>query len=251
MANQTRYLGAIERLFAAVDAGDNETIERIDSGEVDPLFDDIEHSVVTAAGSSRQTADRQLTRLKRLQTRVAIATPVVFLIGLGLVVFFWRVLRSVQAKAKRDAVQSEQRYRLLVQNSSDRVLICSTGGEITYESHTIGSGSALGGNGPMDEDFFSLIHPDDDTAARALMRQALNAPSIPRQSEMRVTDGAGGWRYAELILTNLLHEGAVAGIVVTIHDIDERKGLRATTDPPGLLRLAHRPAEPRAVPRPT
>jgi diguanylate cyclase (GGDEF)-like protein len=36
-------------------------------------------------------------------------------------------------------------------------------------------------------------------------------------------DGAGEWRDAQLIMTNLLHKSAVGGVVATIRDIRERK----------------------------
>jgi hypothetical protein len=40
---------------------------------------------------------------------------------------------------------------------------------------------------------------------------------------VRLSDGAGKWRDFEGILTNLIDELAVGGIVATFHDITERK----------------------------
>ena len=224
------YLAALERMFAAVDAGDVALTNQIDSDEIDPAFDDITERVLAAAAASRADAEAHLRDLARLQAGVTTATPIVFAVGLALVVFFWRVLRAYQAKVKNAAereaaiaLRSENRYRLLVQNSSDTVLICSAAWIVTHQNPGTAPGLAAD-DALVGRSLLTLIHPDEQTAARALLHQAEAAPAVPRQSELRVADGAGGWRYAELILTNLLHERDVAGIVATIHDVDERKG---------------------------
>ncbi len=41
--------------------------------------------------------------------------------------------------------------------------------------------------------------------------------------ELQFEDGTGAWRYIEVKFTNLLQEPGVDGVVVTTHDINERK----------------------------
>lgn len=53
LTRHTHYLLAIERMFAAVDAGDTALVNRIDGAEVDPDFDAIEARVFAAAWASR------------------------------------------------------------------------------------------------------------------------------------------------------------------------------------------------------
>ena len=231
LVKHSRYLGAIERLFTAVDNDDVERTRAIDEEEVDPAFEVIEERVLTAAVASRIAADERLEELSRLQSHVAVATPIVFAAGLTLVVCFWRVLRSYQAEMKSSvkreaevALRNEQRYRLLVQNSSDLVLICSAAGIVSYQSPTAATSRGYAAEALRNRSILTVIHPDEEPAARALLEQALAAPGVPRQAELRVRDGAGAWRHADLILTNLLHEPAVAGVVATLHDVDERKG---------------------------
>jgi len=119
------YLLAIEHMFAAVDDGDTTLANNIDSTEVDPRFDTMETLVVAAADAHRSEALRRLDQLTYVQKSVLAATPIGFLIGIGLVVFFSRILRSqrrreVQAmNHEATAVKrSEKRFRALVQNAS-------------------------------------------------------------------------------------------------------------------------------------
>src|SRR6185437_14230615 len=56
-----------------------------------------------------------------------------------------------------------------------------------------------------------------------LSQQVRSAPGRSGSAELRYRDGKGAWRHAEVILTNLLHEAAVDGVVVTIRDISERR----------------------------
>jgi PAS domain-containing protein len=141
LALHARYLAATARMFAAVDAGDIPLSERVDAEEGDPAYDAIEAQLLPMAEMHRARALESLRSIAGLQLRVLFATPVVFGFGLGLVIFFARVLRSFRVQA-RDAqareglvlAHSEQRLRSLVQNAADLILICRRDRAITYQS---------------------------------------------------------------------------------------------------------------------
>ena len=60
-------------------------------------------------------------------------------------------------------------------------------------------------------------------AARDVWGQALATAGAIRTTELRLRDKPGTWHCFEQTLTNLLHEPAVAGMVINLRNIDERK----------------------------
>ncbi len=122
------------------------------------------------------------------------------------------------------ARQSEARFQTLVQNASDVILIASADTTITYQTPSakriLGypSGSLEG------RKFSSLVHPEDTEQALAGYTDALRAQSSVTV-DLRVQHKDGSWRNTEMTTTNLLSDPTVEGIVLTLRDVSERKGL--------------------------
>ena len=230
-----RYRSAIERMFAAVDANDTNAATAIDSAEVDPAFDDIEPQVVALSDHHRTLAADRLRALTSIQTTVMVATPVVFALGTAMMLTFWRVLRNLQKRSEQGLAReaentrsSERRFRGLVQNTSDIILICAPSGTATYQSPAAESAWGFMPDGLLGQPVTTLTHPDDQAALRALWDQLLQtAPNasaeLTRTTELRFRDGSDVWRHAELVATNLLDDPAVQGVVVTVRDVSERR----------------------------
>ncbi len=111
LAKHERYLGAISRMFAAVDAHDTEAASAIDSAEIDPSFDEIEAQVLAFSDRHRADAADHLDALSAIQTKVVIATPIVFAFGAALVMFFWRLLRTLQRRAEEGVARETSNAR--------------------------------------------------------------------------------------------------------------------------------------------
>jgi diguanylate cyclase (GGDEF)-like protein len=116
LAMHKEYLLAIDRMFAAVDAGDAAAGNEIDRTDVDPKFDEIEARVFAAADAHRAAAVRRLDELAYAQTSVMAVTLCAFAIGMGLVVLFVFVLRVQRWRADQ-AITHE---RVVVRRSDDR-----------------------------------------------------------------------------------------------------------------------------------
>ncbi len=230
LAVHAQYLLAIERMFAAVDAGDVVRATDIDGTEVDPSFAAIEAQVTAAATAHRALTARHLSRLADIQTRVLIATPIVFALGIGLVILFWRALRAFRLEADAARAReltsirhSERRFRALVKNASDVVLICAASGALTYQSTTAETAWGYAAGVLRGQLLADLVHPDDRPALRDLWKQLQATSGTTRSTEIRLRDASGAWRHVELILTNLQDEPAIEGFVATARDIGERK----------------------------
>jgi diguanylate cyclase (GGDEF)-like protein len=105
-AQHARYLDAIGRMFAAVDAGDTKRVLAIDENQVDPLFGSIEEQVNAAADAHHQAALAGLGALRRQETFVLAATPVAFTAGIGLLAVFWVLVVGYQGRTQRQAAEN-------------------------------------------------------------------------------------------------------------------------------------------------
>jgi diguanylate cyclase (GGDEF)-like protein/PAS domain S-box-containing protein len=143
-----------------------------------------------------------------------------------------RMLGTVRSAGRRERVlmrevqASEQRFRSLVQNSSDVFLILGADDSVSYQSpaveRVLGYESADRG-----QDIFSYTHPDDLPVLRAALAELAGDPSGQRSLELRVRHDDGSWRTIEAMGTNLLADPVIAGIVVNYRDVTERKALEA------------------------
>ena len=234
LAMHDEYLLAIDRMFAAIDAGDTARANEIDEAEVDPRFDAMEARVVAAADVHRTAAEQRLDELAYVQTSVLVATPFAFALGMGLVIFFELILRVQRRRADeataREATavrRSEKRFRALVQNASDVVLICDAAGTIVYQSPTAETAWGYAADGIVGRPLLAVVHPDDQSVFGELLEQLQHGAGSTRGIELRLRNAHDAWCDVELVLTNLLHEPDVAGLVVTARDIAPRKAFEA------------------------
>jgi diguanylate cyclase len=102
-----RYMVSADRLFAAVDRGDRGQVLAIDAQETDPTFAAMSKTVDAANHAHRASADRALHDLHELGSFTARTTPVVFILGLGLIGMFASVLRRFRVQL------TQQRERAL------------------------------------------------------------------------------------------------------------------------------------------
>lgn len=230
LAMHKEYLLAIDRMFAAVDAGDTTRANEMDRTEVDPRFDNMEARIFAASDAHHVAAVQRLDELAYVQTNVLAATMFAFALGMGLVVFFKFILRAQRRRAEEAitretnaARRSEKRFRALVQNASDVVLICTSEGTVTYQSPTAETNWGYASDELVGRPLFAVVNPDDQPALLQLLEQLQTAPGTTRRTQLRVRDAGDAWCYVELILTNLLQEPDVEGLVITARDIAQRK----------------------------
>jgi diguanylate cyclase (GGDEF)-like protein len=106
-ADHARYLAAIGRMFAAVDARDAARVLNIDNHQVDPLFSEIEQQVDAAADAHHAQALSSLHALRSAETLVEVATPTAFTVGLGLLGVFWTIMVGYQRRTERQAAETK------------------------------------------------------------------------------------------------------------------------------------------------
>ena len=119
---------------------------------------------------------------------------------------------------------SEDRFRALVETSSDVIWILDEEGMVSFVSPA--AERVLGYESADCEDLpiWSFMHPDDVAAAQAAFNAAISNESIGMvEARMRRSDGE--WAHCESTVRSLLEDPAVGGVVVNLRDITERKML--------------------------
>ncbi len=135
-----------------------------------------------------------------------------------------RALRAVD-RTTRSLKSTEERFQMLVRNSSDLIAIVDDELRLIYASP---AAERMLGYVPAEQvgrSLFDLIHPDDlEKTARTFFTEALK-PGVHPVSVFRFQTSAGEWRVLEVIATNCLDDPAIAGIVMNARDITDRTNL--------------------------
>jgi PAS domain S-box-containing protein len=125
--------------------------------------------------------------------------------------------------AKDKAEESEQRFRSLIENAPDGVVIIDERGKFKYVSPNAerlfgyNKDEAIGQ--PGDE----YTHPDDLPLVLKTMETILADPGLKPKMQYRFKRKNGEFRWIETTFTNLLSDKAINGIVLNFSDVTERK----------------------------
>ena len=132
-------------------------------------------------------------------------------------------IRRQQLEREQLIRQNEERFRSLVGNTSDVIAILDERSTVRYVSPPA---ERAWGRAParlLDASLLDLVHSEDGPAARELLAQVTAEGAANVTSELRIQHADGTWRDFEVIAKNLVEDVGVGGIVVTFHDITERK----------------------------
>ncbi len=117
----------------------------------------------------------------------------------------------------------EERLQALLEHTADIITVVDADGTLRYSNPAAGRLSGYEGRVMSGTNAFDLIHPDDRERAARLYAEALETPGFAQPEEVRVLHGDGTYRHMVAHVNNLLDHPAVAGVVVTLHDVTDRK----------------------------
>jgi diguanylate cyclase (GGDEF)-like protein/PAS domain S-box-containing protein len=174
------------------------------------------------------------TRRDVFVTALAAATSLLALLWLAFAAASRRLARQNRLLRDRAATErllatnlrrSEERFRSLVRNSSDIILILRGDGTIAYESPAVESVLGYPMEARVNREPFEIVHPDDLSRARYLVQDVLGTAGAEASAEFRVRHADGSWRTMQAVAKNLLDDPAVAGIVVNYRNVTDRRAL--------------------------
>jgi PAS domain S-box-containing protein len=129
-----------------------------------------------------------------------------------------------ERKEVEDALRrSEERFRSLVQNASDIIIILEADGTIRYVSPAIERILGLRTEDVVGKNAVAFVDPVDRTEATRIFVEARKEPGIRPPVEFRLRHEDGTWRHLEINRSNLLDDPAVGGIVFNLRDVTDRK----------------------------
>ncbi len=135
------------------------------------------------------------------------------------------VRQNVRLLAEQAARANEARFRSLVQNSSDVILVIKPNGMIRFVSPSVARVLRYDPAPLIGRGFIDLLDPEDRDRARTYLRDAVENVGISPPVEWRFRQPDGSSLHAEIIATNLMHDPTVRGIVLNTRDVSERKRL--------------------------
>ena len=124
-----------------------------------------------------------------------------------------------------DRASSEVRMTGMLQRSSDLVTVVSADGTIRYQSPAAGWVLGHDPGAYLHRSLTELMHPDDELAAFAKLHRVLNGPTGEAQFSARWKHADGTWRHTETVVTNLMNDPSVGGLVLNTRDVSDRKEL--------------------------
>jgi PAS domain S-box-containing protein len=198
------------------------------------LFDATEQGLfgaVSGALDARKSSERLLIGLSGL----------VLIVGLALAISLRQRVRKDFARAyqtltseveERKAAEralraSEERFRSLVQNSSDVISIVDADGGVRYHSESVRRVLGYDPAELIDGDPLTLVHPDDRERVGRFVAEAALRPGVTAAETWRVRHRDGTWLHSETVAANLLEDPNVRGLVLNTRDVSDRKELEA------------------------
>jgi diguanylate cyclase (GGDEF)-like protein/PAS domain S-box-containing protein len=139
---------------------------------------------------------------------------------------------------------SEQRFRALVQHSSDVVTVVDADADVLYQSESLTRVFGYPAATLAGRSVTALLDDDSALRLRLALHQLAQQPYGTTVLELTVRHHDGHARDAEMTITNLLDDANVRGLVLNTRDVSEHKRLKAQlvheAFHDGLTRLANR-----------
>jgi len=223
-ANQTanRILGTLQPLTLMA-VGDRPVAQLRQAGTGLDYPSDRLPIVQALSGKSSIVDDVELHLGERAIPLEVSATPILDASGrvIYAIAAFQDITQRKQAEAER--LQFERRFRALIENSTDLILVLDASGQIQYSSPSAGRvlGPALA---PGTQPFWNFVHPGDRNLALQSFNRILEHPDDQQVlDELRLGRQGQEWEIFEVVLSNLIQEPMVQGIVINAHNITARK----------------------------
>ncbi len=142
---------------------------------------------------------------------------------------FSAFLRDIEERRRMEADlrASEQRFRGLIEHSSEGIVLFDARGAVVYASPSVTRILGYSAAEVAAMTALSIVHEEDHAHAAAQLALAASQPGVPTPLRGRVRHSDGSWRQLEGVLTSLLHEPAIGAIVNNFRDVTDRMQLEA------------------------
>jgi PAS domain S-box-containing protein len=162
-------------------------------------------------------------------TKIAAEGSVSLMKSKGQVIGFRGIIRDVTDKKKAEDTlrKSEEYFRAITENASDIILVVDKKGTITYASPSVDHILGLKPEELIGKSSLDLIVPEDFQRAVNDFGKAVLTEGVLVPNAFRVRHKDGSERVLEGVGKNLFKNPSVAGFVMNVRDVTERKRAEA------------------------
>jgi PAS domain S-box-containing protein len=134
-----------------------------------------------------------------------------------------------EALEKREEAlrRSEMRFRAIIENVNDMIVILNADGTRRYASPAMSRILGYSEEELLASTAQNLVHPDDWPAVRELMSQAQRSPGTFVSGQARYRHKDGSWLIFDGALSNLTDVPGIEGIVVNMRDVTAQSKLES------------------------
>ncbi len=130
---------------------------------------------------------------------------------------------SEARRVEETLAASEERFRALIERSSDVTMLLDEKGTFTFVSPAFQSILGLSPSEAIGRSAFEFSHPDDAPRAMQALAAAIRDPGSTQRVKVRVRRADGTWALLDASVTNMTAVPSVRGIVVNNRDVTERE----------------------------
>ncbi|MEP6950128.1 MAG: PAS domain S-box protein [Ginsengibacter sp.] len=127
-----------------------------------------------------------------------------------------------QKKTEENLTQSENRFRALIERSTDMKTLSTIDGEFIYVSPSITKLFGYSLKEILNTFAFDIIHPDDIPEFAEQRKKILQTPGKSFHTRLRFLHKNGNWITCEGTVTNMLDEPGINALVSNFRDISEK-----------------------------
>lgn len=133
--------------------------------------------------------------------------------------------RDITAKmrAEKELADRERRFRALIENSSDAIVLNDSNASILYQSPSVQRILGYEIEERQGRKVLDYIHPDDYDSFVELYKEVARSPGKPIPFQYRFRHKAGHYVWLEGVLTNLSQDPSVNAFIANYRDVTSRK----------------------------
>jgi diguanylate cyclase (GGDEF)-like protein/PAS domain S-box-containing protein len=117
----------------------------------------------------------------------------------------------------------EARYSALVERSSDPITIIKDDATIVYQSPSLTRLLGWKSSDAVGTSYLNVLHPEDHERWNVVLQRLVAEPGNEVTTEWRLLHLNGSWRTFESVLTNLIDEPSVGGLVLDSRDVTDQR----------------------------
>ena len=218
---QEHYLALVRQELSLLVSGQTAEAAEFDESRVDPAFSAVELAWTQAAAR----LDRRATVMRWISD---LGVLLIVLLALGMTARIQHRRRIADARRSVERA-SEARYRALIEQSSDVVLVTDRAGRVSFTSPAV-ERLLADRDGPRDlQNVTDVAHPADHSTLLSMLEATASAvrdDSSGVTVDARLGSEQAGWRHFELAVRDLSTTPDVSGLVLNGRDVTDRHALQ-------------------------